>query len=70
MSRQDQSTEPFPAPGRKDGEAPCGECRLKPGETCDICGAIGARQGIEAQMGLNDTFPGDPYPACGKIKRL
>ena len=31
--------ERFPQPGRKDGEMPCGECHLKPGETCDICGA-------------------------------
>lgn len=23
----------------KTGEEPCGECRLQPGETCDICGA-------------------------------
>ncbi|MUO84849.1 hypothetical protein [Agrobacterium vitis] len=27
---------------RKDGEEPCGECHIKPGETCDICGAKGA----------------------------
>lgn len=33
-------TGPFPAPGRRDGEAPCRECHLKPGETCDICGAV------------------------------
>ena len=31
--------EPFPKPGRRDGKDPCGECHLKPGETCDICGA-------------------------------
>lgn len=29
----------FPQPLRKDGEDPCGECRLQAGETCDICGA-------------------------------
>ena len=40
-------------------------CKLRPGERCAICGAIGARSGIEAQHGLNDTFPGDPYPKCG-----
>lgn len=33
---------------------------------CQICnhaydGPV-ARDGIEAQYGLNDTFPGDPYP--------
>lgn len=25
---------------RKDGGEPCGECHLRPGETCDICGAV------------------------------
>ncbi len=25
---------------RKDGGEPCGECRIQPGETCDICGAV------------------------------
>lgn len=30
----------FPQPRRQDGDAPCGECHLHPGETCDICGAI------------------------------
>lgn len=29
----------FPKPRRNDGGRPCGECRLQPGETCDICGA-------------------------------
>lgn len=32
--------EPFPQPSRKDGGEPCGECRIQPGETCDICGAV------------------------------
>jgi len=36
----DAISEPFPQPRRKDGETPCGECHLRPGETCDICGAI------------------------------
>lgn len=31
--------EPFPQPRRRDGQEPCGECRLPAGETCDICGA-------------------------------
>ncbi len=35
-----QPPAPFPAPGRKDGEEPRGECRTYPGETCDICGAV------------------------------
>lgn len=30
----------FPKPERRDGKAPCGECHLKDGETCDICGAV------------------------------
>lgn len=33
--------EPFPKPQRKDGGEPCGECHVQPGETCDICGAVG-----------------------------
>lgn len=32
--------EPFPQPSRKDGGEPCGECRIPPGDTCDICGAV------------------------------
>jgi|GEM_PF-4910335 len=32
--------EPFPQPRRKDGGKPCGECRIQPGEICDICGAV------------------------------
>lgn len=32
--------EDFPQPRRKDGGEPCGECRIQPGETCDICGAV------------------------------
>lgn len=35
-----QGAETFPKPRRKDGEPPCGECHLRPGETCDICGAV------------------------------
>lgn len=27
------------APDARKGKPPCGECRLRPGETCDICGA-------------------------------
>jgi Lar family restriction alleviation protein len=33
-------TAKFPQPQRKDGESPCGECHIRPGETCDICGAV------------------------------
>ena len=40
--------EEFPLPGRKDGELPCGECHIQPGETCDICGTKQpeAREGL------------------------
>lgn len=32
--------EAFPQPERnRAGKEPCGECRIQPGETCDICGA-------------------------------
>lgn len=30
----------FPKPRRNVGAEPCGECYLKNGETCDICGAV------------------------------
>jgi hypothetical protein len=39
-------------------------CRLLPGKKCQHCDAIGARDRIEAQNGLNDTYEGDPYPHC------
>jgi len=26
---------------------PCGECHLKPGETCDVCGAVDPRSQID-----------------------
>lgn len=31
----------LPQPRRNDGGEPCGECHVKAGETCDICGAVG-----------------------------
>lgn len=34
-----RETSEFPKPHSKDGEPPCGECRLQKGEICDICGA-------------------------------
>ena len=40
--------EAFPQPQRKDGGEPCGECYVRPGETCDICGAIN-RAALEAK---------------------
>ena len=30
----------FPKPRRNDGGEPCGECYLRAGERCDICGAV------------------------------
>ena len=30
---------------------------------------VPARDGIEAQNGLNDIFPGDPYPVSDQLKR-
>jgi len=30
------------APDARKGKPPCGECHLKIGETCDICGALRA----------------------------
>ena len=30
---------------------------------------VPAREGIEAQRGLNDIFPGDPYPVSDQLKR-
>ena len=32
--------EPFPQPVRNPGGKPCGECHLREGEACDICGAV------------------------------
>lgn len=31
---------PFPQPAWNPGGKPCGECHLRDGETCDICGAV------------------------------
>ena len=44
------------------------QCRLIPGEISAECGAIGARAGVEAQHGHNDTYEGDPYPNCGRTR--
>lgn len=30
---------------------------------------VPARDGVEAQRGLNDVFPGDPYPVADQLKR-
>jgi hypothetical protein len=30
----------FPQPAWNPGGKPCGECHLRDGETCDICGAV------------------------------
>lgn len=56
----------FPQPVRRDGQAPCGECRLKTGETCDICGAMqteptygGIPLSEHARSGVYGWHPGD-----------
>ena len=41
-----KTAEPFPQPKRNDGGDPCGECHIKQGETCDICGAIQISQAV------------------------
>ena len=48
--------EQFPQPNRKDGGEPCSECRLQPGETFDICGAV--------KMSLRDWFAGQALMAA------
>jgi hypothetical protein len=42
---EDKTDGRFPQPSRKAEAEACGECRLQPGETCDICGAKGATDG-------------------------
>ena len=44
---------PFPQPSRNDGGVPCGECHLRAGETCDVCGA--------EQGGGDATAAGDKW---------
>ncbi|GAA5662619.1 hypothetical protein Brsp07_01089 [Brucella sp. NBRC 14130] len=39
VTEKEAFADAFPQPSRKVGGDPCGECRLQPGETCDICGA-------------------------------
>lgn len=46
--------EGFPQPARRDGLAPCGECRLNAGEVCDICGAVEPLRYV-----ANDLKPSD-----------
>jgi len=47
--------EPFPQPRRQDGKPPCGECHLKPGETCDICGAVEHRLNADVWKALEES---------------
>lgn len=44
---------------RKDGKKPCGECRIKAGETCDICGAKGPAIDTRAIRHPPYAHPGD-----------
>lgn len=50
----------FPKPRRNDGGEPCGECNLKEGETCDICGAFSPGPGSVEWLKRSPNFhPGD-----------
>jgi len=53
----DNEPEQFPQPSRKDGKEPCGECHIKPGEKCDICGAAQSQPGetVQADVQLVST---------------
>ena len=52
---------PFPQPQRRDGLPPCSECHLKPGETCDICGAV-APSGDEPASAMPNWQPIETAP--------
>jgi hypothetical protein len=43
-------------------------CRLRAGELCRECGAVGATSD-QADNGHNDTWAGDPLPHCEKLRR-
>jgi len=43
-----QTEATFPQPSRNDGGVPCGECHLRAGETCDVCGAEQSGGGADA----------------------
>lgn len=49
-------TEGFPKPSRRDGQEPCGECHIKPDETCDICGARHAPSDAKSVKSLADEI--------------
>lgn len=56
---------PIASDARK-GKPPCGECHIRPGETCDICGAKGrprpANIGIVGPVdGMNELHPEGSY---------
>ncbi len=58
----DKTTNPLPQPQRNDGGEPCGECRMQPGETCNICGAYGPdpdrlREDRDERRALAREFP-------------
>lgn len=65
IAKVSPSSEEFPQPQRRDGKEPCGECHLKPGETCDICGAraeatyAGIPLSELARSGVLGWHPGD-----------
>lgn len=49
-------------PYENDREVPCSDCAGVGQIMVDGDGDRIARDGIEAQRGLNDTWPGDKYP--------
>ncbi len=52
----------FPQPDlNRASKEPCGECRLRPGETCDICGAASIAVSEEPIQSLDTPPATDGY---------
>lgn len=56
--------EGFPQPQRRDGKPPCGECHLRPGETCDICGATTPLGAEDLERAAKKRLLGYVFEAC------
>lgn len=54
----------IPKDARK-GKPPCGECHLKDGETCDICGA---HQPVRATVHIDALTKRADLPDCGETE--
>lgn len=54
--------EPFPKPRQNPGGEPCGECHLRPGETCDVCKAKDPRE--------PDGFPAPTGDGTADLQRI